>query len=118
MEKKESSFWNSVNEVLKSWPNDRTSDEIKFIKSGHGESSQTGPRSESAKMTIAARSNKPSSKAAFNHAHNKTSTDGHAAHLPNLKPTDKPKPPTPPQKPKPVAPLGLARPVGFVPKLK
>lgn len=117
MEKKEGGFWDSVNEILKSWPNNR-SDEIEFIKSGDGENSQAGPRSESAKMTIAARSNKPSSRSSFTHAHNKTSTAGHSAHLSHLKPTDKPKPPVPPQKPKPVMPLDAMHPVGLVPKLK
>jgi hypothetical protein len=115
MDDKKDGFWDSVNETLKAWPSNRTTDEIEFIKSD--ENSQTEPRSQSAKMAIAAR-NKPSSRSAFNHSHNKMSTAGHAAHLPHLKPTDKPKLPTPPQKPKPVAPLGLARPVGFVPKIK
>lgn len=117
MSSKKDGFWTSVNEILKSWPNNR-SDEIEFIKSGDGENSQSGPRSDSAKMTIAARSSKPTSRSTFDSVHNKTSTDGHLVHLPHLKPTDKPKLPAPPQKPKPVIPLGAARPVGILPKLK
>ena len=119
MSEKKESFWAEVNEVLKSWPNNRTSDDIVIVKSGDGGDEST-PRGASAQVTqankVAARANSSaktptSSRATFGHAHRTAGSE--AKPLSQLN-----KPVAQLGYAKPVMPVGLTRPVGFVPKQK
>lgn len=86
MEKKEDGFWDSVNEVLKSWPNNRTSDEIVFVKAGD---SGTSSHSASGQLTqdkrVASRAS--SSRSMFNQARKPVAGNQqkHLGHAPQLK---------------------------------
>ncbi len=75
----------------------------KVKKSREGASSSDGParHSESAKITMANQSGKPSTRAAFQSAHPASPSSG----------PKKPVAPAPPQRPKPVMPLGPMKPL-------
>lgn len=113
MNDKKESFWASLNKVLKTWPNERASDDIIFIKSDGEGTDDSAPRSASAKLTQQKHSDKnsTSSLAAFKHGQSKTGTAGHSGHLAHLAPSAKPKPPTLPQRPKPVMPMAPLKPL-------
>lgn len=120
MSDKKENFWSEVNEVLKSWSNNRTSDDIVIVKAddggGGGEST---PHGASAQITqankVAARANSSaktptSSRATAEHAHKPLGSD--------VKPRSQLKPVAQVKPMKPVTPVGFTKPVGFVPRQK